>query len=53
MPTIICSYCMYVGQGHNEGQEDTILIAWQDVEKHEQTCQQKISEDSSHTLSEE
>jgi len=45
MPTIICSYCYYVGQGYHEGQEHTIIATWEDVEKHEQTCEQRISEE--------
>lgn len=40
MPTIICSYCEYVGQG--ELYEDRIA----DVEEHEVTCPERPKEEN-------
>ncbi len=39
MPTIICSYCEYVGQGDDD--EDRIS----DVEAHEEFCEAKMAND--------
>lgn len=33
MPTIICDWCQYVGQG------DSIAERWNDVFKHEKNCE--------------
>lgn len=38
MPTIICSYCEYVGQG--DEYEDRIA----DVEAHEETCETRTAD---------
>jgi hypothetical protein len=35
MPTIICSYCQYVGQGLD------YMDQYFDVEQHEETCSEK------------
>ena len=37
MPTVICSYCQYVGSGNNY--EERIV----DVVKHEKCCPERIS----------
>ncbi len=37
MPMIICSYCMYIGQG--DDYEDKI----QDVECHEESCEERLA----------
>lgn len=39
MPTIICSYCDYVGQG------DEIEDKWQDALNHEKTCSENTEDE--------
>lgn len=43
MPTIICSYCQYVGQCPSEYRDLEGEIA--DVDKHEKTCSEKPKEE--------
>ena len=46
MPTIICSYCQYVGQG--EEYEDRL----QDVEEHEETCSERTANEMADKINE-
>jgi len=41
MPTIICSYCDYVGQF--KGKYLDIDAMWEDVVEHEKTCPERIA----------
>ena len=41
MPTIICSYCQYVGQDTSEDKYLNIDAIWEDVLKHEKICPEK------------
>ena len=40
MPTIICSYCQYVGNAEGKYLDYDAII--DDVEKHEETCEARL-----------
>ena len=41
MPTIICSYCQYVGQDRSKREYLDVDCMWDDVVEHEKTCPEK------------
>ena len=46
MPTVICSYCNYVGQSKGKYANEkyrSYELEIQDVKKHEKTCSERIA----------